>query len=351
MVLLCVFLIPIGLLILPIVGRDNDMDIIAAAPWIMALYLPSYFAALYVANMFQGKLDLAVWNAIRAVVPTAYAAGLFAMWLFQDPDPRVFAMAYVVSMALSALLGLPFLVRRGWFGLRPEREEAQALVLFGLKSHASEVLHSLRLKLDQMIVDALMSATQFGLYTVALTVANGTMILVQTVANIALPQIGSRPTPEEKIVSFGRFLRLTLAMVIAVDLVLFATNWFVIPLLFGEAFAPSVQLANVLLVGLLPYAVKTVFATALKAHDRALAIPSAEIWGLAVIAVFLFILVPLEGALGAAIAAVIAQLASATVLGFSLSRALRINVLRSMIPTRDDVALAQAYVTRMIGRG
>jgi O-antigen/teichoic acid export membrane protein len=64
-----------------------------------------------------------------------------------------------------------------------------------------------------------------------------------------------------------------------------------------------------------PYAAKLMFAAALKAADRALAIPRAEIAGLIVIAPALFVLVPAYGLFGAAAATVLAQAASASVLG------------------------------------
>ncbi len=329
----------------------HDDDIRAIAPWFMAAFIPTYFASLYVSSMFLGRLDMTTWNLVRAVVPTAYLAGIVVLGLAIMPAAPEFAAAAIAGQVLSAALGIAILARRGWIGLRPEREDVTAMVVYGAKSHAGEVLHSLRQKLDQAVVARLMAASDLGLYAVALTVANGPLILVQTVYNVAFPKISAQPTHDGRIAVFGRYLRLTLAVVIAIDLVLFALNSWLVPLLFGAPFAPAVLVANLLLVGLVPYAAKLMFAAALKAWNRALAIPRAEIWGLVAIAPALFLLVPRYGLLGAAAATVIAQIVSALVLGARLGRELDVHPLRLMIPTREDVALLRSYAARALGRG
>jgi hypothetical protein len=316
-------------------GHDPEI-VVEAAWWYMALYLPTYFASLFVANMFQGRLEIIAWNLVRATVPTLYLAGIVVLGFSIAAEAPEFAAANVFAMLCSAALGIALLVRRGWFGLRPDAGEAKALLVYGTKSHASEILHSLRQKLDQAVVAKLMTASDLGIYAVALTVANGPLILVQTISNIAFPKISSQATHDGKVLVFGRYLRLALAMVLAINIVLWIVNPWVIPLLFGRAFAPAVLIADVCLLGLVPYAAKLLFAAALKASDRALVIPRAEIWGLVVVAPALFLLVPQFGLIGAATSLVIAQAATALVLGQRLAEVMQVRLLSLMIPSRED---------------
>ncbi len=348
---LCAVLIPIGLAILPFAMSTLDAEIMAAAHWYMILFLPAYFASLFVANMFQGKLDLIAWNFVRAIVPSFYLIGIIVLTLAIAPEAPEFAGANLVAMLVSAAVGVVLLIQRGWIGLRPDRSEAKAMLVYGAKSHLSEILHSLRSKLDQAVVAKLMAAADLGFYAVSLTVANGPLILVQTVANVAFPKISAQPDHAGKIAVFGSYLRLCLVLVLTVDLALFLTNWFLIPLLFGTAFADSVLTANLLLIGLVPFAAKVMCAAALKAWDRALTIPRAEIWGLAVIALALFLLVPRYGLVGAAVANVIAQCVSATVLGFTLARELDVHPIRLMRPTASDIANLRKLAAKVMGRG
>jgi O-antigen/teichoic acid export membrane protein len=348
---LCAVLIPVGFAILPFVMPGHDPDIVAAAWWYMALYLPTYFASLFAANMFQGRLDIVAWNAVRAIVPTLYLAGIAVLGVLIAPEAPEFAAANVAAMVASAAFGVALMVRRGWFGLRADLGEARALAVYGAKAHAGEVLHSLRQKLDQAVVATLMSASELGLYAVALTIANGPLILVQTIANIAFPKISAQPTLAGKVEVFGRYLRLSMAVVVAVDIVLWTLNAWLVPLLFGRAFAPATPIANLALVGLLPFAAKLLCAAALKACDRALAIPRAEFWGLAVVAPALFVLVPAYGLMGAAASLVIAQTVTAVLLARRVGREFSINPLRAMLPTVEDAALLRALLARGLRRG
>jgi O-antigen/teichoic acid export membrane protein len=348
---LCALLIPIGFAILPFVMPGHDPDIVAAAWWYMALYLPTYFASLFAANMFQGRLDLVAWNAVRAIVPTLYLAGILILGFLIAPEAPEFAAANVAAMVASAAFGVALMVRRGWFGLRADLGEARALAVYGAKAHAGEVLHSLRQKLDQAVVATLMSASELGLYAVALTIANGPLILVQTIANIAFPKISAEAKLPGKVEVFGRYLRLAVAVVLAVDVVLWALNAWLVPLLFGAAFAPAVAIANLCLVGLVPFAVKLLCAAALKACDRALAIPRAELWGLVAVAPSLVLLVPRFGLLGAAASLVIAQTVTAVLLARRLGREFDIHPLRVMLPTAEDAALLRGLLARGLRRG
>jgi O-antigen/teichoic acid export membrane protein len=196
-----------------------------------------------------------------------------------------------------------------------------------------------------------MTASELGLYAVALTVANGPLILVQTIANIAFPKISAEAKLPGKVEVFGRYLRLAVAVVLAVDVVLWALNAWLVPLLFGAAFAPAVAIANLCLVGLVPFAVKLLCAAALKACDRALAIPRAELWGLVAVAPSLVLLVPRFGLLGAAASLVIAQTVTAVLLARRLGREFDIHPLRVMLPTAEDAALLRGLLARGLRRG
>ncbi|MBL8701541.1 MAG: oligosaccharide flippase family protein [Alphaproteobacteria bacterium] len=348
---LCLVLAPLGIALIPWTMASNHGDVRQAAYWYTPIFFVVYFASLFAANMFQGALDLKTWNLVRAIVPTCYLAGILVLASAIAAEAPEFAAANLVAMGLSALVGIALLRRRGWFGLRPDRGEARAMLVYGAKSHASEILHSLRQKLDQVAVAALMTASDLGLYAVALTVANGPLILVQTVSNIAFPKISAQETHGGKVEVFGKYLRLALAMVVAINIVLWIANAWIIPLLFGRPFAAAVLVADVMLLGLVPYTAKLLFSVALKAFDRALAIPRAELWGLAFVAPALFALVPRYGLYGAAASLVMAQVVSALVLGQRLARELDVHPLQLMRPTVADLAFVRSLAQRVTGRG
>lgn len=343
---LSVILVGIGLVVLPLVFDNHDMDVQTIAVWYLCAFLPTYFLSLFTGGMFQGQLEMTTWNVLRVIVPLAYLAAILVAVLLVGPSVGAFAAAYVAAQAAAGVLGVALLVRRGWAGLRPKRAIMQGLVSYGVKVHVGDVLYSLRQRLDQALVSLWLPAADLGLYVVALTVANGPLILVLTLANVAFPKISQQETTDGKVVVFGRYLRFSLAVAIGVVVSLWLLVPWLLPLLFGQPFAPAVPIASVLLLGTVPLAAKLMFQQALKAWDRSLVISRAELAGLVAAAVLLAVLMPVYGLIGVAWALVLSQVAAAAVMMMSLRRDLGLPVGRLLIPQDEDWAMIRQFAIK-----
>jgi O-antigen/teichoic acid export membrane protein len=342
-------LIGIGAVILPIVMAADSQSLQNIAFAYMCAFLPAYFAALYIGAMFQGHLDMVTWNIVRVMVPVGYLAAILAMWADGRAELGGFATAYIIGHGLCILVGLVLLARRGWLGIVPDIAIGRGLLTYGIKVHVGDIMSALRQRLDQALVALLLPNVDLGHYVVALTVANGPLILVFTIANVAFPKISQQTTHEGKLVVFGRYLRVCLALAFAATLSLIVLSYWLIPLLFGEPFTPSVPIAQVLLLGMIPFAAKSMLADALKAWDRSLAIGRAEIVGLVTAVIALAVLLPTLGIIGAAWSLVATHVATAIAMALSLRHKLGIAVLPLLRPTPADWQLALSLVRG--GRG
>jgi O-antigen/teichoic acid export membrane protein len=186
-----------------------------------------------------------------------------------------------------------------------------------------------------------------GLYVVALTVANGPMILVNTIAGVAFPKISGAPGAQEKLRIFGIYLRLAMAMSVASAVGLAILAEWVVPLIFGQAFDRSATLCQIMLLGLPFFAAKLMFIQALNAFDRSLAIGWAEAFGLAAALAALFVLLPWLGIEGAAWALVVANIAALGAMAGSLNRQIGAPVLAMFKPTPDDWAQLTAVLAKV----
>jgi O-antigen/teichoic acid export membrane protein len=312
-------------------------------------FVPCYFAALFTGTLFQGHLDMTRWNIVRVLVPLGYLALIAIGLLIDGAHVASFAVANVGAHALALTVALAILARRGWIAFKPERAVMRGLLAYGIKVYPADLLQVLRLRLDQALVALSLPAAELGLYAIALTVANAPMILIQTIANVAFPKISEQSTQGGKLAVFGRYLRFAVALSVVVIVTIFAISHWAVPLLFGEAFAPAVPVVNVMLLGFLPYAVKVMIIQALKAWDKALIISRVEAFGLVVAATLLLVLVPRLGLVGAAIAVVIAQGATALAMAATFSRAIASPLLGLLRPTAGDLHLI-AELRRMVWR-
>ncbi len=337
-------LIGIGTIAVPLALINDPEPLQNVALAYMCAFLPVYFAALYIGAMFQGHLDMVTWNIVRVMVPLGYLLAILAMWADGRAEVGGFAVAYIIGHVLCILIGLALLAKRGWLGIVPDLTLARGLLTYGIKVHVGDIMGALRQRLDQALVALLLPNVDLGHYVVALTVANGPLILVFTIANVAFPKISQQTTHDGKLVVFGRYLRVCLGLSIAAAISLGIVSYWLVPLLFGEPFRPSVPIAWVLMLGMVPFAAKSMLGDALKAWDRSLAISHAEIVGLATAIVALAILLPTFGIIGAAWSLVATHVATAIAMALSLRRQLGIAVLPLLRPTPDDWRLALSLV-------
>lgn len=346
---LSIVLIGIGFIVLPVVFAKHGEDMLTLALYFMCGFLPTYFTSLFTSGLFQGQLQITAWNILRLLVPATYLAILGSLLLAAGTDVADFAAAYVAAQAIAGITGVVFVARRGWLALKPDMRVIKGLLSYGVKVHFGEILYSLRQRLDQAAIAYWLPSAELGLYAVALTVANGPLILVFTVANVAFPKI-SQQAEGGKLLVFGRYLRFALVMAACIILALWMVVPWLLPLLFGPAFAPAVPIANILLLGALPLAAKLMFQQALKAWDRPLVVSRAEAAGLIAAVALLAVLMPTFGLVGVAWSLVLSQMAAAGVLAWSLQRNLQVNLVKAITPTADDWRMIRQWTGAVLAR-
>ncbi|MBI3452121.1 MAG: oligosaccharide flippase family protein [Rhodospirillales bacterium] len=329
-------LIAIGVVVLPYVFAKYPPEVRDAAYIFLFTFIPANFLAFYVISMFQGQLDLLTWNVLRVLVPLANLSIIGGLVAFDWVGAPTFAYAFALAHVVAAVIGLGVLYRRGWLGFRFRLDTAKQLIVYGARVHLGEMLNTARQRLDQALVAYWLPPADLGFYAVALTVSTGPMILVFTVANVAFPKISQQGTIAGKIEVFGRYLRFAIAVAGICFAILFVIAHWIVPLLFGTAFAASSEIVRILLIGLLPYAAKLMLAQILKAVDKSLAISHAELTGLIAAGASLVALIPFFGIVGAAWGFVIAHGVTCAVMANSLHRHLGVPLLPILKPTAHD---------------
>lgn len=336
---LSVLLVAAGLLIEPLVIPDAPQTLHLALLFLVG-YVPLYLGSLFVASMFQGHLDMLTWNLLRGLVAIGYLVFIGLAWALGHATVAGFAVANLLGLALALAVGLVLLARRRWIGWAADRAVLRGMVVYGAKVHLGELLNSARQKIDQALVAFWLPHSELGLYVVALTVANGPLILAQTLANLAFPKVSQQADPAGKALVFGRYLRFTLVVTTGTAAVLLPLNPWLVPLLFGAPFTPAATVANIMLLGLPAAGAKLLFMGALKAWDKSLVISRAEAVGLAAAVAALAVLLPPLGIVGAAWSLVIANIVATAVMAGSLRRSLGLPLATLFWPTPDDWRLA-----------
>jgi len=333
---LSMVLIVIGYFVIPFALVGESARLVGTIHLYIFAYIPIYLFALFVATMFQGHLDIKGWNIVRLIVGTGYLAFVLLLWATQGASVGGFAFAFVAGTALSGIVGLLWLWRKGWVGWKPDFDVAKSLLGYGIRVHVGEIVNSARQRIDQAAVAMYLTAHDLGIYAVALTVANGPMILVNTIAGIAFPKISAAPDKTEKLRIFGVYLRLAMVMSTASAVSLAILAEFLVPLIFGQNFYHSATISQIMLIGLPFFAAKLMFIQALNAFDRSLSIGRAELIGLIAAAGALALFLPTMGLEGAAWAMVVANVVAMVAMAATLGSKIEAKLLPLFRPTHED---------------
>ncbi|MFF4127307.1 lipopolysaccharide biosynthesis protein [Microbispora rosea] len=271
--------------------------------WAVALLaVPFGTASVNLTNilLLQSRTTTVNWSttiaALTQCVPilTLVAAG------------RVTVTSVVVCWAVSTAVPFLFVIRALWpISLRCEKGLVRRQLSLSGRYHAGHVAFILLLNVDVLLLDAMDSAAVVGVYTVAGTLMGLARIPAEAITQVVLPQQAVGCADEAGHIT-ARTLRVTLVVsAVFIGLVAAAAPWMV-PLVYGHAFAASV----VPLLVLAPGAVALTLMRPAEQYLVRLGRPmtmSAICWGsLAVNLLLNLAAIPRWGAAGAALASTVA---------------------------------------------
>ncbi len=228
---------------------------------------------------------------------------------------------------LPALRALPPVsqLRFRWSVLR-------SALSFGLPAWLGTLAVITNGRLDQLLMIALVSPRQLGLYAVAVT---STSLTGQITLALGSPMLSRIAGGDRGIVP--RAVRTTILIVIVLNACVALAVPLVIPLVFGASFSGAVTMSWILLVAALPLAITTVLSNCM-VGDGLPGVPArGEILTLFITIPGLIIMVPRFGGLGAAWVSLAAYTVDAA---YQLSRGRRHfggSLALYVVPRKDDV--------------
>jgi O-antigen/teichoic acid export membrane protein len=214
--------------------------------------VPGALAALFLQSILLGEGRMVAYNGVEAVQATltlaALLVGFAAFDLGLTGALGVLTISrYAAVAAYLALLAPP--------SVPLDATLARRMLGYGLRAYVAIVVSFLVIRLDLLLVNGYLGATEAGLYSVAATIADGMFVLPMVVALNLFPRVARSGTHEQTAevfrslaVLYGAVCLLTIPLAQA------------IPLVFGEAFEGSISLYYWLLPGIFCLGMLTVLA-------------------------------------------------------------------------------------------
>jgi len=332
-------------LLMPLILKAQTPAVIEAARFYLLVVLLAATVGLLTFPM-QGLGEITRWNIMRLLPALVWVVVLLLAWVRGEADAPGLSRSYLLGYAALALpfalIALPRLARP--FKVEPHRW--RPLLRYGLPSVLAFVPGMLNVRLDQMLMAALLSPASLGLYAVAVSWSGALLrVLLQAISSVLLPRIASvQLDPAQQSASLGQGARFGVVAVLpALMLLALITPW-VLPLLFGDAYSQAVPAALILLVA----AAFDAFSGVLRAGLRGLGFPGDVLWGellgLAVTVVCLALLLKPLDIMGAAIASLASYFVVMIVLAQRVTHRTSLRVSDLLLPRSSEVLATLARV-------
>ena len=342
---MCPIMVAAGFLLYPAIFSGYRAEVL----WISLVFLsfiPLNLITICQQSLFRGAMMLTEFNVLRTLVHINFAVGVVLIWQFGQSSVFNAALAMLAANASVVVLGSLLLARRGMFLGRLERVVAKDLLVYGAKVHYGDLGQFVGERLGQALISLLLAAAELGFYTVALTIARGSLLLAETAEMLALPRIAAQQSAAGKAEMLGAFMKGMLVLTIPGSVVLMVVTPWILENLFGAEFLPAVWTVNMLILANIPLAGKLLFAAGYLAHDRAVLVGNAETVAVVVLGVLLAVLLPTMGILGAALALLVTNLVGFGILIYWADRELGIKPATLFLPTRGDVQWVYSTLLR-----
>jgi O-antigen/teichoic acid export membrane protein len=288
--------------------------------------------------------------AARVLSPIITCAGLCGLGLF---GRITVSSAMVVTWAgLVGQSGLTwwFLARDGHVSLRADRALFRRCLAYGSRAHVGTIAGLANRRLDQLLLTAMVTPRQLGLYAFATTLTELLNHGAASVSSVLFPRVAAERSAADRrelAIRGGRWT-LLLGTAGAIGLALLAPPF--IRQVWGAAFLESVPIIWLLLPGTVVLGLAVTLCASLSGVGKPIAGTAAELASLAVMVPLLVLLVPRLGVRGAALASTCGYLVNCLVAGCYFSRVFGAAGLRAIRPGRVDLRDLRRVVLAVVHR-
>ena len=342
-------LVPLGYLAMPWLLASQRPEVIEASRAYLIIVPISLFTQ-YNRSILQGRMKIAAYNLIQIAIPIGSLIGTLALYRLNNLSVQSVVFLLIVLNIVIMLMSLALLLlHKIPIGLEPDLPLARSMLSYGFQVQVGAVFSNANLRLDQVLMAAWVSPEQLGLYVVAVSASSTSGVLSRAVSIVATPAIAKQTDPWQRIEQLQTIFRYYWLSGIVLKVVIALALPWGIPWIYGKEFSGAIVVAEVLLLASLFLDASYV----LMAEVRGLGAPwlasRAEIVACGVTVIFLLVLLPSLGILGAAITSLLAYATALGVLVAGMQRCYAIS-LKELFRTDKTIQMVRGHASRLLAQ-
>lgn len=323
----------VGFLVVPLALGDEYRDAIPLSLVYLST-VPMSLAAGISLGMLQGSLEMERYNALRVIQSALHLSGVGVLWLVGLDDLYWVVALLMVNSLVAACVGIWLAWRKVASSVDWDSDLAKQMVSYGVRTQLSNVVESLNLRLDQLVMSLFLAPASLGLYVVALSFSKLLRPVSHAIAIVALPAV-ARSERAQAVRQLGILFRsnLLVSLLLCGGLVIILPP--LLPLLVGQAYVEAVVPAQVLALSAVFVGMNDVLSEALRGLDRPGVPAVGQGISLVLTVILLWVLLPLMGVLGAALTSLVAYVVTFVYQLYILQRSMQFGW-KDMLPNKQD---------------
>ncbi len=227
-------------------GKPTEVE---TAIFPILLMVPAGLAYQYALAILQGLQQFRALNVMRLLPVALYAIGAVVLFLLREDRFLVVVVVWVSTYVLAAIFATGIALKGTRVDWRRDRSIRDRLMRFGLRGHIGKVAPVDSLRLDQLAASIFLTPAALGFYVVAYAFTNLPRFISQSAGMVAYPVIVRRQANGDSDRLMWRYFWGVSLLNGGLSLLLIAAMPLLIPLFFGQEFAQSVLIAQILLIG------------------------------------------------------------------------------------------------------
>ncbi len=265
------------------------------------LLVPLFILTLLPFHPLRGQGAFTAWNVLRIAPGLAWLAVVSYCFLAHTGSAFALANSYLVILTLLSIPVLAVVRRRVRGPYRPSLAIGRSLLGYGLPAVTTTLPQVVNLRLDQLVMVAVVTPTQFGYYVAAVAWSSAASPALVAIGMVLFPSVASRPGVAEKgrIVCLASRMGLCASIVLTLIIALATPTGFTF--LFSSRFRPAIPAALILVCAGAAYGYNYVMSEGIRGLGHPKKVLFAELGGAFATAISLLCLLKPWGIVGAAI--------------------------------------------------
>jgi O-antigen/teichoic acid export membrane protein len=285
--------------ILPWWLRQYSASIIHAAEWFL-LTVPICSATLAGRAVLEASDRFSASNAIQILTPFATLVGLLAFLAAHQLNPYTAAIAYIAASIPTFWLmvrGVRSVGLRSW---RCSPAIMNLMLSYGVRSYGIDVLGTLALQVDQVLVISLLSPSAMGSYVVVLSLSRMLNLFQNSVVMVLFPKAAGRSV-SEVVAMTGHSARVSGLITALSGIFVSIAGPTLLRILYGREYVVAVGTLRILLIEVVLSGMTFVLAQAFMALGHPGVVTILQAIGLSLSVPMMLWLIPRYGIYGAAV--------------------------------------------------